>query len=136
MRLAPSADGGLASANVALVDPSGMSTLAGTPTSAGSPLDRMTSAPPTGAAAESDTVPTAGLPATTLAGDSVTDDSAAAAGGGGGVPRAVTLSVAGRGLAFEGPDNVALPAAAGSEAGTVKPGGLAPRALVTDARAV
>src|SRR5262249_46069728 len=53
MTLPPTAEGVLATANVAVVAPSAMVTLVGTPTSAGSALVRVTSAPPAGAAAVS-----------------------------------------------------------------------------------
>ena len=92
--LPPRGEGVLESVNVALVEPAAMLRLAGTPTSAGSPLARLMRAPPAGAAAESETVPTDVLPATMLAGASVTEVNAAATGGGGGVPGAVTVSAA------------------------------------------
>src|SRR5215831_6868223 len=85
--------GAVETVNVALVAPPAMFTLAGTPTTAGSALDNVTSAPPAGAAAVSVSVPREPFPATTLPGVRVTDDSAAAAGGGG-AGRSVTASVA------------------------------------------
>jgi hypothetical protein len=60
--------------NVALVDPAGTMTLAGTVT--GSPLDNDTTAPPVGAAPVSVAVPVTKVPPTTLDVLSEIDDSA------------------------------------------------------------
>src|SRR5712692_3690241 len=129
--LPPSGEGVLDSANVALVEPPATLTFAGTATSAGSPLARLMRAPPAGAAAESETVPTDELPATMLAGASVTELSAAATGGGGGVPRAVTVSVALRVFPLKLAANVALPSTTGTEVVTVNVAVFEPALIVT-----
>ncbi len=59
---------------VALVAPAGTVTLAGTVATAVLLLDRVTTAPPAGAAALSVTVPCEELPPVTLAGFSVSED--------------------------------------------------------------
>ena len=67
-------------AKVALVDPDGTVTLAGTVTAAVLPLDRVTTAPPDGAAAVSVAVPWTVVPAVTLFGFIASAERAGATG--------------------------------------------------------
>jgi len=75
---------------LALVDPAGTVTLAGTLAAPGWLLDKLTTAPPDGAALGSVTVPVDGLPPVTLVGVTVNVDNVA----GGGVALGVTVSAA------------------------------------------
>jgi hypothetical protein len=72
--------------NVALVDPAGTVTLAGTAAAVVLLLESATDAPPAGAADVSVTVPLDELPPVTLVGLRLSDDSAADCGGGAGAP--------------------------------------------------
>lgn len=76
-------------AKEALVDPDGTVTLAGTVTTAVLPLDRVTTAPPDGAAAVSVAVPWTAVPPVTLVGFIVSAERAGAAG----VPCGVKLRI-------------------------------------------
>src|SRR5438067_6336419 len=75
---------------LALVDPAGTVTFAGTLAAPGWLLDKLTTAPPDGAALGSVTVPVDGLPPVTLVGVTVNVDNVA----GGGVALGVTVSAA------------------------------------------
>src|SRR5918992_330316 len=70
--------------NVALLEPAGTMTLAGTVTAVGLSFARSTRTPPAGAAAVSVTVPVAGSPPTTSPGLMATEESVLVLGGGGG----------------------------------------------------
>jgi hypothetical protein len=73
----------VATANVAVVAPAATVTLTGTVAADTLPLPSVTTAPPTGAPADSVTVPVDPVPPTTLAGFSDTEDKAADAGAAG-----------------------------------------------------